>query len=240
MRNAIKMTNECLSPRLTARGTAHRPSGAAPSAPARAILTTSSFTRGEMPNRCGDDCYSYFYVQRAFLPLLKRWGEVREAEQPATRLDQTAAEVRARHAVPVHLSFLPPQYMPLAAGAPNIAFPFWEYPEIPNYDVGGNPSNNWLRVAEKVDALMTACEFTREAFRRAGARVPMYLAPVPIAAAYFAIPNWQPDQRVTVDCTCYVLPQAGVPMRSPLTVARSTVEKSRQQLLGVYRRRVRP
>ncbi len=234
------MTNQCLSPPHTARGLSHRSGIAAPSAPAREILTTSSFTSGEMPNRCGDDCYSYFFVQRAFLPLLNRWGEVREIEQPAARLDEAAAAARARQTAPLHLSFLPPQYMPLAADSPNIAFPFWEYPDIPNYDVGGKASNNWLRLAERVDALLTACEFTRDAFRRAGARVPMHLVPVPIAPEYFALPNWQPDQRVGLECVCYVLPQTGVPLRTPLTVARAAVKKSRQQLLGVYRRHVRP
>ncbi|HEX7447092.1 MAG TPA: glycosyltransferase [Pirellulales bacterium] len=234
------MTNECLSAPRAAHGRSPHSGIAAPSVPARAILTTSSFTSGEMPNRCGDDCYSYFFVQRAFLPLLKRWGEVREIEQPAARLDEAAAAARARQTTPLHLSFLPPQYMPLAAGAPNVAFPFWEYPDIPNYDVGGKASNNWLRIAEKVDAMLTACEFTREAFRRAGARVPMHLVPVPIAAGYFAVPGWQPDQRVTLETTCYVLPQAGVPLRTPLTVARAAAKKSRQQLLGVYRRHVRP
>ncbi|HJT34966.1 MAG TPA: glycosyltransferase [Pirellulales bacterium] len=206
---------------------------------ARVVYTTSSFTSAEMPSRCGDDCYSYYFVQRAFLPLLKRWGEVRELAQPA-ELDEAVAEARLRHPAPVHLSFLPPQYMPLAADAPNIAFPFWEYPDIPDYDVAGHANNNWLRLAERLDSLVTACRFTRDAFVRAGVRVPMSIVPVPIAEPYFSLPSWQPDQKGTLECPCYVLPQPDAPRRTLATVALSAARKARQRLVVGYRQRIRP
>ena len=204
-----------------------------------AVFTTSSFSSAEMPQRCGDDCYSYYFVQRAFLPLLKRWGEVRELAQPS-QLDEAVAAALRRKSAPVHLSFLPPQYMPLTAEAPNVAFPFWEYPDIPNYDVAGSPANNWLRLAERLDALVTACRFTHDAFARAGVRVPMSIVPVPIADDYFALPSWQPDQKVTLECPCYLLPQPGAPRRTLVTVGLSAVRQARQRLVGAYRRSVRP
>lgn len=207
---------------------------------ARTILTTSSFTSAEMPHRCGDDCYSYYYVQRAFVPLLRQWAEVREVEQGASRLDEAVSAARLQPSAPLHLSFLPPQYMPLADDAANVAFPFWEYPDVPHYDVAGNPRYNWLRLTQRVDAMVTACEFTRAAFERAGAQVPTHVVPVPIADGYFALPDWQPDQTVALDCGCYLLPQPEVPLRTVSTVARTAARRTRQHCLGVYRRRVRP
>jgi hypothetical protein len=207
------------------------------------IFTTSSFTSREMPDRCGDDCYSYFFVQRAFLPLLERHGDVAEVDQPQTRLDEAVADARRRRLAPLHLSFLPPQYMPLASDAPNVAFPFWEYPDVPDYDVAGKPENNWARMANRLDLLVTACDFTRDAFRRAGVTTPAHVVPVPVADDYFQLADWQPGERTALDCACYLLPAAG---RSAARVAgrraaaRAVVTGARDRLRGVYHRRVRP
>src|SRR5579884_3458850 len=104
----------------------------------RALFTTSSLSADEVANRCGDDCYSYYFVQKAFLPLLERWGRVEEVSQSPQRVHEAVAEARRAGEAALHLSFLPLQYLQLTEGAVNVAFPFWEYPDIPSYDVAGN------------------------------------------------------------------------------------------------------
>ena len=136
----------------------------------QALFTTSSFAAADMPQRCGDDCYSYYFVYRAFAPLLARWGEVHEISRPDAELEPALDAARASGREAAHLSFLPLQYVRLAPRVPNIAFPFWEYPDIPNCDVAGNPRNNWLRVAEKLALILTACDFTRHHPRSARGR----------------------------------------------------------------------
>lgn len=206
------------------------------------IFTTSSFTDREMPDRCGDDCYSYFFVQRAFLPLLERFGAVEEVAGPRVGLDEAVANARRRRLTPLHLSFLPPQYMPLAGDAPNIAFPFWEYPDIPDYDVAGKPENNWARMANRLDLLVTACEFTRDAFRRAGVNTPAHVVPVPVNIDYFRLADWQAGERTVLDCACYVLPagRSAERLAGRRSAARAVVAGARDRLRGVYHRRVRP
>lgn len=206
------------------------------------IFTTSSFTDREMPDRCGDDCYSYFFVQRAFLPLLERYSAVEEVPEPRSRLDEAVADARRGRLAPLHLSFLPPQYMPLASDAPNIAFPFWEYPDIPDYDVAGKPENNWARMANRLDLLVTACDFTRDAFRRAGVTTPAHVVPVPVADSYFRLADWQPGERTVLDCTCFLLPAARSTGRlvGHRAAARAVMADARDRLRGVYHRRVRP
>src|SRR6185437_22449 len=120
------------------------------------------------------------FVQRAFLPLLQRWAAVDEVSCSAALLDEAVASARRDGQTPVHLSFLPLQHVPLAECAANVAFPFWEYPDIPNHDVAGQPRNNWVWTAGHLDLILTACEFTRDAFRRAGVRTPLEVVPVPI------------------------------------------------------------
>lgn len=205
------------------------------------IFTTSSFTDREMPDRCGDDCYSYFFVQRAFLPLLERYGAVEEVAEPRSRLDEAVANARRRQMAPLHLSFLPPQYMPLAGEAPNIAFPFWEYPDIPNYDVAGKPENNWARLANRLDLLVTACDFTRDAFRRAGVTTPAHVVPVPVNDDYFRLADWQAGERTVLDCGCYLLPaHSAGQLADRRAAARAVVTGARDRLRGVYHRNVRP
>ncbi len=53
----------------------------------RALFATSSFTGADMPQRRGDDCYSYYFVFRAFAPLLARWGVVNETPNDRFLLD---------------------------------------------------------------------------------------------------------------------------------------------------------
>ncbi|HVA50906.1 MAG TPA: glycosyltransferase [Pirellulales bacterium] len=214
-----------------------------PSTAQRALFTTSSLSAGEVADRCGDDCYSYFFVQRAFLPLLQRWGSVEEVSQSPARVHEAVAAARDAGQTAVHISFLPLQYLQLTEGAANVAFPFWEYPDIPSYDVAGNPRNNWLRMADCLDLILTACEFTRDSFVRAGVKTPLEVVSVPIADDYFRVPPWEPRQRVVLDCPCYVLPQA-VPAPRLGQIARRAAQRAgvkvREQCRIAYRRGVRP
>jgi glycosyltransferase involved in cell wall biosynthesis len=200
-----------------------------------ALYTTSSFAAADMPQRCGDDCYSYYFVYRAFAPLLARWGEVHEISRPDAELEPALDAALARGREPAHLSFLPLQYLRLAPRVPNIAFPFWEYPDIPNCDVAGNPRNNWPRVAEKLALILTACDFTRQALLRGGVRVPIRVVQVPIGEPYFGVADWSPGERVVLDCPCYLLPQkGGSSVSAPAGASRA--DRAR----WTYQHRVRP
>lgn len=173
-----------------------------------ALFTTSSLSADEVPDRCGEEGYSYFFVQKAFRPLLERWADVEEVSGDVLAADMRLAAAHGGGKSVVHLSFLPLQHLRLLDRAVNIAFPFWEYPDIPATDVAGQTRNNWARTAERLDLILSACEFTRQAFLRAKVSTPIEVVPVPIASTYFTIAPWQPDESVHLDCPAYVLPQA--------------------------------
>lgn len=172
-----------------------------------ALFTTSSFSQREVADRCGDEGYSYCFVERAFLRLLRGWAPVNETSNLPGGLLPYLEQSRREGKTPVRLSFLPLHHVTVVPGARNVAFPFWEYPDIPNQDIGGDPRQNWCRAAARLDLILTACEFTRQAFRRAGVNTPIEVVPVPIAGGQFSIENWDPGQRVSLECPCYVLPQ---------------------------------
>lgn len=171
------------------------------------LLVTSMYTEGDLSRRLGRDAYSYRYVYRAFAPLLERWGRQREASGPRAAVEHAAAEARRQGRTPVHLSFLPLHLMEVLPDMANLAVPAWEFPDIPALDLENDPRQNWARRAEQVDLIVTHTQFSRAAFLRAGVRTPVHVVPVPIRPNYFDVPDWRLEQRVVLDCPCYVFPQ---------------------------------
>jgi glycosyltransferase involved in cell wall biosynthesis len=196
------------------------------SAARRALVVSTIAGEHETPLRMGSASYSYYYVYQAFAPLLRRWGNVVETVRPEHRLDDV---LRQQPSAAIHLGFLPLDFFHPASHAPNVAFPFWDFPDLPDYSLGRDPHNDWARIANGLDLILTASEFTRDAFVRAGVRTPIHVVPVPVRPAYFEMPPWTPDQRVVIDCACYALPPAGSRAPAPVSKARR-----------LYRERVRP
>ena len=203
-------------------------------APRRALVATSSFSGAEMPQRCGDDCYSYYFVYRAFAPLLARWATVSEATGGGFALDDALYQARGQFAQAAHLSFLPPHHVHVSSVAPNILFPFWEFPDIPRAEPGGDPRMNWVQVCQRLSLILTACEFTRESLVRAGVRTPIRVVPVPIRDDYFQLAAWRSEARVTLDCPCYLLPA------NDAHVVAAPRRGLSQRARSAYRNRVRP
>jgi hypothetical protein len=179
------------------------------------LLVTSMYSEGDLARRLGRDAYSYRYVYRAFAPLLQRWGQHCEASGSRSVLEHALAEARCQQHEPIHLSFLPLHLMDVVPNVPNIAVPAWEFPDIPALDLENDPRQNWARRAEQVDLIITHTQFSRAAFLRAGVRTPVHVVPVPIPPDYFQVPDWQPGQRVVLDCPCYVFPQPTTLPRPP-------------------------
>ncbi|HLJ95699.1 MAG TPA: hypothetical protein VKU02_21160, partial [Gemmataceae bacterium] len=209
----------------------------------RALVVSSVFTENEMAAKLGREAYSYRFVFRAFESLLRRWGPIFEITRPESRLDYALWRARQQNLDPIHLSFLPLQMTYLTHGAPNIAVPAWEFPDIPNTDFQNNPRNNWRRIADQLSVIITHCHITRNAFLHAGVKPPVHLVPVPIPPEYFQVPPWERGQRVVLDCPCYVFPlpektpdHQPNPWLAPSTSSTNWKERARQ----IYRNSVKP
>jgi glycosyltransferase involved in cell wall biosynthesis len=196
------------------------------------------YSEGDLARLLGRDAYSYRYVYRAFAPLLDRWGRHRETSGPRGVLEQAVAEAQRQHCEPIHLSFLPLHLMEVVPNVPNIAVPAWEFPDIPSFDLENDPKQNWARRAEQMDLIITHTQFSRAAFVRAGVRTPVHVVPVPTPPAYFQTPDWQPGQRVVLDCPCYIFPQPTALPRPPRSWASSETGHlpSRLSLRQLYKK----
>jgi glycosyltransferase involved in cell wall biosynthesis len=174
------------------------------------------FGAADLPARIGQESYSYHFVARALGPLLQRWGHVQEVRRPEGELDYAVWQMRRRGWQPLHLSFLPLHAMYLSGRVPNVAFPFWEFPDIPNRDIDEDLRANWRRVADRLSLILTASTHTRDAFVRAGVQTPVHVVPVPIQPEYFEVPEWSPEELSVLDCSYYSFPPpAGAPYSAP-------------------------
>ena len=145
----------------------------APLHPKTVLLISTVFKSDDLPKQFGGEAYSYFFVYRAFKPLLEKYCLVREITRPETRLDFAVAKAREEGLEPIHLAFLPLQDVYLSSKVPTIAYPFWEFPDIPSAPLSFKVRNNWVVVASFLEGLITACEFTKASFPRAGIHKPI-------------------------------------------------------------------
>ena len=183
-----------------------------PAPPRRTALIVNSLARGRsFSTDLGETGYSYEFVLRAFLPLLELHGEVTRIARPESQVDFAIRRLASRGLAAVNLSFRPFSDVYLTRHAPNVVFPFWEFPDIPATDYKDNPRNNWLRIANRASLIFTASHFTAAALARAGVKTLVRVVPVPVSPAYFELPPWTRWQTVAIDCPAYVLVQPDVP-----------------------------
>jgi glycosyltransferase involved in cell wall biosynthesis len=171
------------------------------------LVVSTVASAASIAARTGSASYSYRYVFEAFEPLLQRWNLAFEIDRPESRLDFALRGVPGS-AKPLHIGFLPLDHFYFSRLAPNIAFPFWDFPELPDQNLGGNPRNNWVHLANRLDGLLTASAWTREVFLRAGVQTPIWVVPVPLQSGVNEVPVWKAGQSVTLSCSAYELSSA--------------------------------
>lgn len=208
----------------------------------RALAVSLACAEDRIANQLGREAYSYRFVYEVFAPMLRRWGHVVEVNRPESRLDFALWKLREQGYQPVHLSFFPLHMTYLTQLAPNIAVPAWEFPDIPDVSLQNNPRNNWVRIADQLDVLITHCEVGRTAFRKAKVQTPVHVVPVPIPPEYFTVPPWQYRDRVTLESPSYVFPQPEAPAASssPWEPVRPTQMSWKAYARHAYKSHVKP
>jgi glycosyltransferase involved in cell wall biosynthesis len=145
------------------------------------VLLVSSAAFGAAAGRgLGQYGYSYDFVLRAFLPLLERWGEVVLVDRPESRLDFAVRRAQLQGREAVHLCFRPLPDVYFTRLAPNVVFPFWEFPDLPDREYNDDPRTVWTRAAAHASMILSACRFTADTFARRVPAVPVRVVPVPL------------------------------------------------------------
>ncbi len=175
------------------------------------LVSTTSCARS-IAEHLGSSAYSYHFVAEALAPILKEFGESRPIDHPESRLAFAIAKAEAEGFRPIHLAINPLQDVYLSPNVLNVVFPFWEFPEIPGRDFGFDTRQNWRRIVRGADLVLTACDFTAEAFRRAGTSAPVAVVPIPVPPEAFDLPDWNPNHAWTLTCRHEVFGPDTVPV----------------------------
>ena len=162
-----------------------------PARPIKFLVGTTGCAR-DIRGTLGSANYSYFFAVKALAPALERFGTWELVHQPESRLPYLAARAEAEGYRPVHLSVNPPHDAYITPALPTILLPFWEFPDIPSRDFGHDTRANWLRICNATDLILAPCTFTAETLREVGVTRPIAMVPIPLAPAYFDLPDWDP------------------------------------------------
>ena len=174
---------------------------------AKYTFLMTSYMLGAVDGRnVGKAGYSYEFVAQLFRPILEKWGRVIKIRDPEKDLQREVKRCRDRAETPIHFSLLPFQDTPLVEGVVNIAYPFWEFRDVPDHPFDGNPRNDWVRTCDKTDLCIVSGPFTQQAFHRGGTTTPVVVVPSPVPDGYFAVPLWDPEQSVEIDTWAFDFP----------------------------------
>ncbi len=185
------------------------------------LVSTTGCARG-IAGSLGSAAYSYYFVLEALAPVFEKLGTWRLLDRPESSLPFAAAKAEAEGYQPIHLALHPPQDVYLTPALPNVIFPFWEFPDLPDRDFGHDTRQNWTRVCSRADMIITACQFTADAFQRAGIKCPIGVVPVPLKPEHFAVPDWTPTESWTHNCRHLTW---GDPPAAPLKLDASQIEE---------------
>ncbi len=169
----------------------------------RAILLSCYMSGATEGRNLGTAGYSYDFVAKLFARCFERRAQVILVNEPEHQLDKAAENARQQGLDPIHVSFLPFQDVHFCSTTPNIVVPAWEFPDVPNQAFDGDPRNDWVAMANRCELVIVGGPFTVDALRRGGTTSPIRVVPVPTPEAYFAVDDWQADQRSHLECRVY-------------------------------------
>ena len=146
------------------------------------ILEHSTFDASTIGRNLGLPEYSYWFVRKAFRPVLERFGVVVPVSKPQQDADRICRSALAHGQPCVYFSFNPPNLVPLDFECPIVPVFAWEYDVIPNEVWNEDPANDWARVLARAPAAITHSRFSVQAVKDAlGPDYPIWSIPAPVA-----------------------------------------------------------
>lgn len=151
------------------------------------ILVHTKFNSNTIQDSIGKSEYSYYFVLKKFLPVLREIGEIVVIEDPAVEVEAYYKKASEEGRRCVFLSFTAPHNLYIGSKCPTIPVFAWEYDTIPNESWGGNEKNNWVKALQEAGAAITHSGHSVEVIQKElGMDFPIIACPAPMDAAYFA------------------------------------------------------
>jgi glycosyltransferase involved in cell wall biosynthesis len=152
------------------------------------ILVYSETNDGNFQERLGCSEYSYYFVLKEFLPILKQLGMVIPVTNPEWQVDPIYHSAIRHGQSCVFLCFAPPHQTPLGLDCPTIPIFAWEFDTIPTETWLGELRDDWRHGLRRVGRAITHSNFAVGTVRKAmGPDFPIVSIPAPVWDRYAAI-----------------------------------------------------
>jgi glycosyltransferase involved in cell wall biosynthesis len=129
--------------------------------------------------------YSYYFVLRGFLPVLRELGQVVVVSNPEQEVDAIYDGCRKRGEKCVFVSFSPPNKSAVGLRCPTVCVFAWEFDRIPDEVWDGDRKNDWRYVFSDHGRAITLSQYTADGVKKAmGADFPVAAIPAPVWDAF--------------------------------------------------------
>jgi glycosyltransferase involved in cell wall biosynthesis len=167
------------------------------------ILENSTYDARSIGWNLGAPEYSYWFVRKAFHPILQRFGIVVPIADPANDVDGICRNAAAQGERCAYFSFNPPHRATLGLKCPTVPVFAWEFDTIPDEEWGEEPRNDWTAVLRQSAAAITHSQFSVRAVRRSlGDAYPIWSIPAPVhrpnAKRTRSALGWRPPTRLSI------------------------------------------
>ncbi|MBD9426148.1 glycosyltransferase [Pseudomonas sp. PDM15] len=145
------------------------------------FLVYSEVTAATISSNLGLPEYSYYFVLRDFLPILRELGEVIVVDDPHSEVDAYYASAQEDGEQCVFLSFSPPHKTPVGLRCPTLPVFAWEFDTVPTEHWLDEVNQDWRNVLRACGAGITHSELTVQAVKRVlGDDFPILSVPSPV------------------------------------------------------------
>jgi glycosyltransferase involved in cell wall biosynthesis len=130
------------------------------------FLIHSETAEGTVDANLGLPEYSYYFVLKAFRPLLEEMGVTIAIADPEHEVDRICRNARQHGEDCVFLTFSPPHRTYVATECPTIPIFAWEFDTIPVEAWNGEPRHDWRLVLRQTGRAITHSQFAVQTVRR--------------------------------------------------------------------------
>ena len=145
------------------------------------FILHSNITDDTILDHLGAPEYSYYFVLKAFQPVLADLGSVELIRNPESEVDPIYNGCLLRGEPCVFFSFGPPHKTPLDLECPTVPVIAWEFSTIPDESWGGDPRNDWRNPLAKLGSAIALSSSSAQIITaRVGPKVVVGAIPTPI------------------------------------------------------------
>lgn len=149
------------------------------------FIVYSEVSEKKLSGSLGMPEYSYYFVLRGFVPVLRELGRVIPVQNPEKDVDAIYDDCLRKGEQCVFLSFSPPNKSAVGLRCPTLCVFAWEFDRIPDEVWDNDPKNDWRNVLADHGRAITLSQYSADAVKRAmGPDFPVASIPVPVWDAY--------------------------------------------------------